>query len=72
MEEVIVNPSNPCDDYCVDCGKGVSPYQARVSQTETYQSRALGDSRNRDGFVLCRKCLDQEAGPAYIDQRSWP
>ena len=48
------------DDCCVDCGKGVSPYQASTAQEQTFKSRALGDSRNRDGFVLCRQCLDKE------------
>ena len=48
------------DDCCTDCGAGVSPHQADISRTMTFKSRALGDSRNRDGFVLCRSCLDKE------------
>jgi hypothetical protein len=48
------------DNACVDCGKGVSPAQAGISRQETHLSRAFGDSRNREGFVLCRSCLDKE------------
>jgi len=48
------------NDTCVDCGKGVSPVQAQSSKQQTFMSRALGDSKNRDGFVLCRRCLDRE------------
>jgi len=61
------------DDCCVDCGKGVSPHQADTSRQRTFMSRALGDSRNRDGFVLCRNCLDKEIrdSRALIDTRSW-
>lgn len=71
MEEV-VDPRAPADDCCVDCGAGVSPHQAELSRRKTQLSRAFGDSRNRDGFVLCRKHLDQETGQRqYIDQRVW-
>jgi hypothetical protein len=48
------------DDCCVDCGAGVSPHQAEIARRRTQLSRAFGDSRNREGFVLCRKCLDAE------------
>jgi len=48
------------DHFCVDCGKGIDPFQAEVSEYRTHKSRALGDSRNREGFTLCRKCLDKE------------
>lgn len=52
------------DDCCIDCGKGVSPHQADLARRQTFKSRALGDSRNRDGFVLCRACLDKETRPS--------
>lgn len=55
-----VDPHTPADHYCVDCGRGVSPHQANLSREQTQLSRALGDSRNREGFVLCRKHLDKE------------
>jgi len=48
------------EHFCVDCGKGIDPYQARIAKQATHLSRALGDSRNRDGFTLCRSCLDKE------------
>jgi len=52
------------DDCCIDCGKGVSPHQADLARRQTHLSRAFGDSRNRDGFVLCRSCLDRETRPS--------
>jgi hypothetical protein len=52
------------DDCCVDCGKGVDPHQAETARRSTFKSRALGHSRNREGFVLCRRCLDRETREA--------
>jgi len=52
------------DHFCVDCGKGISPHQAQTSKRQTHLSRALGDSRNREGFTLCRACLDRETRPS--------
>ena len=56
-------------DCCVDCGVGVSPYQADLARRQTQLSRAFGDSRNRDGFVLCRRCLDRETTEAQTVAR---
>jgi len=58
-------------DYCIDCGKGVSPHQAQLAKQKTQLSRAFGDSRNRDGFVLCRQCLDRETSEAQTVAREW-
>ena len=52
------------DHFCVDCGVGISPHQAQTSKRQTFKSRALGDSRNRKGFTLCRSCLDRETRPS--------
>ena len=54
------------NDCCVDCGKGVSPTQAQGARQLTYLSRALGDSRNRKGFVLCGRCLDRETREVQV------
>jgi len=59
------------DHFCVDCGKPISPHQASVSKRQTFKSRALGDSTNRDGFTLCRQHLDRETREAQSVARGW-
>lgn len=68
-----MNRSTPtpyqADHFCVDCGVGIAPHQAEISKQQTFKSRALGDSRNRDGFTLCRSCLDKETRPARVREK---
>jgi len=69
MKEITTPPMYASDHFCVDCGAGISPHQAQLSEQATHLSRALGDSRNREGFTLCGRCLDRETRPARVREK---
>jgi NMD protein affecting ribosome stability and mRNA decay len=69
MKETTTPPMYVFDHFCVDCGVGIDPHQAKISEQKTFKSRALGDSRNRDGFTLCRRCLDRETRSARVREK---